>query len=62
MWFKPTDGFFFYFVEDGPVEDTVQLYILSLDSSDDSTVKSFTITILLTLWIRFYSKLMFSRQ
>lgn len=40
---------FFYFVEDGPVEDTVQLYILSLDSSDDSTVKSFTITILLTL-------------
>lgn len=29
---SPTDA-----LEDGPVEDTVQLYILSLDSSDDST-------------------------
>lgn len=32
----------FSLVEDGPVEDTVQLYILSLDSSDDSTVTSHT--------------------
>lgn len=37
----------FYFVEDGPVEDTVQLYILSLDSSDESTVKSYTTAIVL---------------